>query len=291
MATYYSSRRSRKKKKPDSLLSSFYQVLIIVAIAFCIRTFIYGLYQVPTGSMETTMLVGERFLADKLTIWFKPPQRGDIITLNDPTYPYSSNPVVNMYQRYIWGPSNWTKRVIGIPGDHVKGVIENGHPVVYVNGKRLDEPYLNKYPLISVWRNCPPPKYPTGGQLRRDMLDNRSVDLAMPPSKQPFYSLDPVCIVKQNGNPFLAYPGVAEPHDEFDVQLGENEYWVMGDNRRGSWDSRGWGKLDGKLIHGKIIFRIWSHDSRHDWWIVDLIKHPMAFWSRMRWSRSMQRVK
>ncbi len=290
MATYYSSKRARRNKKPDSFLSSFYQVVIIVVIAFSIRTFIYGLYQVPTGSMETTMLVGERFLADKLTIWFNPPKRGDIITLNAPTYPYASNPLVNIYQRYIWGPSNWTKRVIGIPGDHVKGVIENGHPVVYVNDNKLNEPYLNKYPLISVWRDCPPLKYAHGGQLRDGTFDNRSYDLDMLGSKQPFYLLDPVCIVKQNGRPILKYPGTADSHDEFDVRLGENEYWVMGDNRRGSWDSRGWGKLDGRLIHGKIIFRIWSHDSRHDWWIVDLIKHPLEFWSRMRWSRSMQKV-
>ena len=41
--------------------------------------------------------------------------------------------------------------VIGVPGDHIKGVIEDGKPVVYVNGKKLDEQaYINKYPLILV---------------------------------------------------------------------------------------------------------------------------------------------
>lgn len=45
-------------------------IVIILPLAFIIRTFFYGLYQVPTGSMETTMLVGERFFADKFTVLF-----------------------------------------------------------------------------------------------------------------------------------------------------------------------------------------------------------------------------
>ena len=128
----------------------FELLFVILPVAFLIRTFGFGLYQVPTGSMETTLLVGERFFADKLSYWFRNPQRGEIIAFNDPRYPYSTNSVVNLWQRYVsFNVSNWTKRVIGVPGDTVKGVIEEGKPVVYVNGKKLDESaYINKYPLI-----------------------------------------------------------------------------------------------------------------------------------------------
>ena len=45
-------------------------------------------------------------------------------------YDYSSNKLLNWWQMYVWGPENWTKRIIGVPGDHVKGVIEEGKPVV-----------------------------------------------------------------------------------------------------------------------------------------------------------------
>jgi hypothetical protein len=83
----------------------------------------------------------------------------------------------------------------------------------------------------------------------------------------------------------------------------------MGDNRLGSQDSRFFGPLDGRLIHGKIVFRIWSLDTPNDtvmfpsnfiekvyaffadWWIVDLIKHPIDFWTRVRWSRFFQVMK
>ena len=73
--------------------------------------------------------------------------------------------------------------------------------------------------------------------------------------------------------------------DEFDVTLGENQFWMMGDNRLGSYDSRGFGPVESKMIHGKILFRIWSIDSNEGWWIFDLIKHPIDFWKRVRWSR------
>jgi signal peptidase I len=73
--------------------------------------------------------------------------------------------------------------------------------------------------------------------------------------------------------------------DEFSIELGPNEFWCMGDNRLGSGDSRTFGPVDGKLIHGKIVFRIWSIDSDESWWILDLLQHPIDFWSRVRWNR------
>ena len=81
--------------------------------------------------------------------------------------------------------------------------------------------------------------------------------------------------------------------DIYDVHLGPNQYWMMGDNRQASSDSRDWGPLDANkiLIHGRIIFRIWSIDSDMSWWIVDLLKHPIDFWHRVRWSRFFQIIR
>lgn len=286
-----------KKPNKSTLEQWIEAAVIILPLAFALRTWGYGLYQVPSESMETTMLVGERFLADKFTVWFKSVKQGDIISFNEPLYPYSQNPVLNIWQRYFWGPSNWTKRVIGVPGDHVQGKIEDGKPVVYRNGVKLYEPYLNKYPLIMLWNNF----VPTTQDLYIGNYSVRlcSYDPAKPYDKQPFNNFDPAMIVKPNGEPVIKFPqtSLEDGKDVFDMQLGENQYWVMGDNRLGSSDSRIWGPLDGRLIHGKIIFRIFSFDAYppwsffifdQNWTVIDLLLHPISFWSKVRWSRCFQ---
>lgn len=281
-------------KRPNK--STFEQYLetfiIILPIAFVIRTFFYGLYQVPTGSMEVTMLVGERFFADKFTIQFSQPQRGDIITFNDPKYDYSDNKWQRLFQRYVWGPSNWTKRVIGIPGDQLKGVIENGQPVIYLNGKKLEEPYINPYPLLAVYKEGGVPPW-----------NFRSWDKNYDYQNQPFYIMDPMDvlrasrILRQYGEEPIrrpyepVYDHKGHNVDEYDIALGPDEYWVLGDNRRGSLDSRFWGPLKSEHIHGKIIWRLISIDSTDSWLIFDLIKNPIDFWKRIRWSRFFQRVR
>lgn len=270
----------------------FELIFVILPIAFIIRTFGFGLYQVPTGSMEHTLLVGERFFADKLTYWFKKPEYGEIIAFNDPRYKYSSSTMQNLWQRYAsWNVSNWTKRVIGKPGDHIKGVIEDGKPVVYRNGEKLNEPYVNQYPIVAVWTSDP-----------RLASINNTLDyvhktfdpkFAYNSPQQPFYRIDPTLLKLVDGEAEIltAQMPYRDGIDMYDVKLGDNQYWVMGDNRKGSWDSRGWGPLDGTLIHGKIIFRIWSIDSSESWWIFDLIRHPIEFWKRIRWSRCFQWVR
>lgn len=272
----------------------FELIFVVLPVAFLIRTFGFGLYQVPTGSMETTLLVGERFFADKLTYWFRAPHRGEIIAFDNPRYPYSSNLLVNLWQRYVsFKVSNWTKRVIGIPGDTVKGVIEDGHPVLYVNGKRIDESaYINKYPLIRLYKV---PPYEHNRFVNDRETEDRSYDPNLPLGEQVFYKIDPHLIVinPQTMEPqTILYPGTPHPQGEdiFEVILGKNQYWVMGDNRLGSMDSRDWGVLDGRLIHGRILFRIWSMDTTESWWFIDLIKNPLTFWKKIRWTRCAQLV-
>ena len=260
------------------------QLMVFIAIFFVVRTFFFGLYQVPTGSMETTMLKGERFLADKCTVWFSPIKRGTIISFNDPNYPYSENTFMRLWQYYVgmpqglnvlnWQPINLTKRVIGIPGDHVVGKIEGGKPVIYLNDEKLDEPYVNRYPLISLW-GC-------GGI---NSIDRVSYDPSLPYDQQQFYKINPADIVRLPQVQTIIQPATPIPQDTFDVTLGPDEYWVMGDSRLNSSDSRMWGTLRGDLIHGKIVFRIASVDSDSTWWIIDLIKNPFEFFARSRWNR------
>lgn len=259
------------------------EFLFLLCVVFLIRTFGFGLYQVPSGSMETTMLVGERFFADKFTILFSKPTHGDIIAFNDPSYPYSKNPIKRMWQEYVWGPVNLTKRVIGIPGDELRGTIEDGRPVIYRNGHKLNEPYLNSYPLI----------YTYSADLKS--ITPQSYDASQPYNQQPFYTIQSNRIIKNpDGQPIVIYPNTpmhqesGRMPDEFHIKLGADQYWCMGDNRLGSKDCRFFGPISERLIHGKIIFRIWSVDSYESWWIIDLIKHPIDFFNRIRWHRFFQ---
>lgn len=329
------------KKKPTGILANIREFIVLLIIVFLIRTFGFGLYQVPTGSMETTMLVGERFFADKLSYVFRPPKRNEIIAMNDPLYPYSDKYLKQLFQRYVgfpWGPSNWTKRIIAQPGDTVKGVIEDGKPVLYVKKKgeqtfeKLNEPYLNKYPLIRVFKEDPEIirkniereiSQLSRGQVPVAIVERvleqkygnqttqRSYDPQVSFDQQPFYIIKPNRIVRdpRTGEMDLIYPGTPrqspnpqalelieqgknyyDGSDEFYIHLGPDEFWCMGDNRLGSRDCREFGPIKQKQIHGRIIFRIWSIDSDESWWIVDLIKHPIDFWSRVRWGRFFQIV-
>ncbi len=317
-------------KGKKTFLANTLEIIGLLLLVFIIRTFGFGLYQVPSGSMETSMLKGERFFADKLTYNFRAPKRSEVISFNEPpmVYPYSDNKLMNLFQHYVWGPSNWTKRIIGAPGDEVRGAIEDGKPVIYLNGAKLDEPYVNKYPLIRMWAEDPSTLLARAeqeqqrlvhsgidlsraqkivqNQLARQELPPRSFDPNRSFEDQPFYNENPDRVMRdEEGKPLLIWPGTPiyseygkerieqkknywDGSDEFYVKLGPDEYWCMGDNRLGSKDCRVFGPIKKSFIHGKIIFRIWSHESDYSWWIVDLICHPIDFWKRMRWSKFFQ---
>lgn len=330
------------KKNKQSFWEQIREFAVLLLVVFLIRTFGFGLYQVPTPSMETTLLMGERFFADKLSYNFRAPQRGEIIAFNEPRYKYSSNMVKNLFERYVWGPSNWTKRVIGVPGDTVEGKVEDNKPVIYLNGVKLDEPYLNAYPILLTYTQDPKELAVSLNQeLARasslqinpgfaieQSLDQhttrKSYDPDKPYHEQPFYRIDPARIVyekdgsllqviydrivlNKEGTKELAWPGTlirpCEPgkqftnpdrhwdgSDVFRITLGADEYWGMGDNRLGSGDSRAFGPIKSQLIHGRILFRIWSIDSDESWALLDLIKHPIDFFKRVRWNRFFQWV-
>jgi signal peptidase I len=159
-----------RASRSSNFVKAFVGIVVTLIIIFFIRTYLFDLHYEPTRSMETTMLTGERFFADKLAYLSRQPERGDIVSFN---YPFKV-----------------TNRVIGVPGDTVEGRIEDNKPVIYLNGKKLNEPYLNKYPLIAV----------RGGMKPGTIF--KSYDPAMPFDKQPFYTIDEKSIFKNvAGNP------------------------------------------------------------------------------------------
>ncbi|HEY5387792.1 MAG TPA: signal peptidase I, partial [Thermoleophilia bacterium] len=102
-----------------------YAVLAIVAIAVAllIQAFLVKPYRIPSESMENTLLIGDRVLVDRISWRFSEPQRGDITVFHPPF----DGPVL-------------IKRIIGMPGD----VLSLNGGSVYVNGSRLDEPYVRR---------------------------------------------------------------------------------------------------------------------------------------------------
>jgi len=135
-------------------------VLIIVAllIALLIKSFVVQAFFIPSGSMENTLQIGDKILVNKLVYHFRSIQPGDVVvfdgagswTPEPPSHP-SSDPIVRAYDVTLKplfeavaglfgtapGQTDFIKRVIGVPGDHV--VCCNAQGLVTVNGVALHE--------------------------------------------------------------------------------------------------------------------------------------------------------
>lgn len=115
------------KKVMNPVLEWVIIIAIAVAAALFINFVIIINSVVPSGSMETTIMTGSRMMGLRVTYWFNDPERGDIIVFKYPDDP----------------SENFVKRVIGLPGETVE--IIGG--VTYIDGEKLDEPYLKETPL------------------------------------------------------------------------------------------------------------------------------------------------
>jgi signal peptidase I len=125
-------------------------VIVVAALVLTIllKAFVVQVFSIPSGSMENTLLPGDRILVNKVVYRFRPIERGDIVVFSgsgswDPATPAPSNPVVRFLDDAkdlvgIAGPgTDYVKRVIGVPGDHV--VCCNAQGQVTVNGVALNE--------------------------------------------------------------------------------------------------------------------------------------------------------
>jgi len=123
-------------------------VIAALVLTILLKAFVVQVFSIPSGSMENTLLPGDRILVNKLVYRFRPIERGDIVVFSgsgswDPATPGPSNPFVRFWDDAtslvgIAGPgTDYVKRVIGVPGDHV--VCCNAQGQVTVNGVPLSE--------------------------------------------------------------------------------------------------------------------------------------------------------
>jgi signal peptidase I len=182
----------------SSVRETFESICIAVILAFFVRTFVVQAFKIPSGSMENNLLIGDHLLVNKFVVAptltglenrllpIDPVRRGDIIVFKHPQNP----------------ERDLIKRTIGLPGE----TIELRNKQVYIDGKPLDEPYV---------QHLFPP----------DSTDISEVD------------------VRRNYGP---------------VTVPAGHYFMMGDNRDNSEDSRYWGFLPRDYMKGKALFVYFS---------------------------------
>jgi signal peptidase I len=153
-------------------------ILMAFVLALLIKTFLVQAFFIPSGSMEPTLMPGDRVIVVKVPYYFHDPQRGDVIVFEDPDP--SKQPdrgiVGGFFHWLVQGlgaapPDNedFIKRVIGLPGETVWAKGGN----VYVDGVKIDEPYLTQ-----KTDDFPKTKVPDGtlfvmGDNRGNSLDSR----------------------------------------------------------------------------------------------------------------------
>jgi len=151
-------RRGRVIRRAEMPLWQELPLLLIVAfcLAVLIRTFLVQAFFIPSGSMENTLLVGDRVLVNKVVYDMRDPVRGEIVVFRgtDKWAPEVTEPISQSFGAKLGrtigdlvgvsrpGERDFIKRVIGLPGDKVACCDAQGR--ITVNGVAIDEPYVQE---------------------------------------------------------------------------------------------------------------------------------------------------
>ena len=193
---------------------SFQSLVGTVVIAIFVVSFIVQAFQIPSESMENTLLIGDYLLVDKLHfghdgLWghllpYEPIKRGDIVVFHYPVHPIE----------------HFVKRVVAIPGDRIRLINRK----VYVNGVAVPEPYVH-------------------------------YSRPHEPFRDEFPRLDVAFVPSLNGSWLMQMKKLM---DDSQLIVPQGNYFVMGDNRDDSLDSRYWGFVPQENIVGRPLVIYWS---------------------------------
>lgn len=233
---------------PKSTAREYFESFVVTLVmAIFGMTFILQAVTVPTGSMQNTILIGDYLLVNKFVfapsgnpLPFLPQrdvQRGDIIVFKYPgnrVHPENDrrrNPPTVPYQ------INYVKRVIGLPGE----TVEFRNNQVFINGQLLPEHRI------------------IGEGEGEAALETREFEDGPADAKYSvYYDEDKIKYVQNGGN--LPRSGMEFAVPGKPMIVPENQFFVMGDSRDNSEDSRFWGFVPRELIVGRAMFVYWSCD-------------------------------
>lgn len=248
--------------RKSSLRDTFESLVVTVILAIFGTTFVVQAFKIPTGSMKNTLLIGDHLLVNKFE--FAYPQ-GPLARFLPYRKIHRDDIVVFKFPGDADDAQepgeHFVKRVIGLPGDHIRVVNRK----VYVNGKEVPEPFVrNSYP----------------GQMR------------------PGDDFPPVTWGEMQGATPTWRAEFQNYEQDGQIVVPPGKYFVMGDNREESWDSRFWGFVPRKLISGRPLIIYWSYETPQGQYeqntLSDRLKQTAGmivhFFSKTRWSRTFKLI-
>ena len=230
-------RRTADAKEPllVEYSKSFFPVILAV---FLLRSFLIEPFKIPSGSMMPTLLVGDFILVNKYTYGIRlPVANKKIIGINQP------QPGDVMVFRYPEDPSlDYIKRVVGVPGDKISYRLKQ----LTINGKPLRLEGKGGYSYVKSGLN-----FVTADLFREQLGEHNHLALVQPDA--PVLRLGEVRQFSKREN--------CDYNDEgFSCTVPQGYYFMMGDNRDDSNDSRYWGFVPDDNIVGKAFAIWWNFD-------------------------------
>lgn len=200
------------------LARSLFPVFLVVLV---LRSFVFEPFKIPSGSMMPTLLVGDFILVNKFSYGIRlPVLNKKVIDIGDPE---RGDVVVFRYPEDPTIP--YIKRVVGLPGDQI--VYDVLDKVLYVNGEKIEQEFVSSYLATGSG------SYMTGADHHIENLGEVKHDILVIPERF-------------SGGEYQQ------------MTLSEGQYFVLGDNRDNSKDSRYWGAVPEENLIGKAFF-IWMN--------------------------------